>query len=77
MNKLITAVAVATIIVTSPVGVSAQYGQEVLGETTPEVVIEHAPVQAGIADSPAMVAAILLTVSAVLYKVSKKETVIA
>lgn len=72
MTKLITAVALATLLVASPVGVSAEYGQEVLGESTPEVVIEHAPVNTGIADSPAGVASILLGTAAVLYVVSKK-----
>lgn len=50
----------------------AQYGQEVLGEQAPEVVIVHEPVPTGIEDHPEVIGAILLGASAVSFVISKK-----
>jgi len=58
-----------------PVTVYGQYGQQVLGEQAPEVVVVHKPVETGIMDHPEILGGILLATSLVFKAISKRTKV--
>lgn len=78
-KQIITSIAVFVAASVMPASVSAQYGQQVLGETTEEVVVVHETVDTAISDyiNPATLGAFFIGASGVFYAVSKKAKVAA
>ena len=60
---------------TMPANIYGQYGQQVLGEQAPEVIVVHKPVETGIEDHPEILGTILVAFSLVLFVISKKTKV--
>lgn len=77
MNKLVAVIALLFVFAISANTVSAQYGQEVLGEKTEEVVVVHKPVETGLMDHPELVAIASFGLSGIFYFVSKKINISA
>jgi hypothetical protein len=75
IKTIIISVSLFVAALTMPAISSAQYGQEVLGEKAPEVIIVHKPVEAGIEDHPELVGALLLVASFGLKYISRKTKV--
>lgn len=73
-NILIT-VLVLTAGIIFPAKVYGQYGQQVLGEQAPEVVVVHKPVETGIMDHPEILGGALIAASFVLKGISKRTRV--
>ena len=72
-KKIIVTIAVFTAMLLAPRASYAQYGEEpVLGAKYPEDVIIHEPIEAGIADNPAILGAVMLMASGALTYISKK-----
>ena len=60
---------------TMPANIYGQYGQQVLGEQAPEVIVVHKPIETGIEDHPEILGFILLASSLVFKAISKKTKV--
>jgi hypothetical protein len=75
IQKLFISIVLFVTALTMPVSVYGQYGQQVLGEEAPEIVIVHKPVETGIMDNPEILGGILLVTSVVLKAISKRTKV--
>ena len=78
-KQIITSIAVLVAALVMPASVSAQYGQQVLGEKTEEVVVIHETVDTAISDyvNPATVGMFFIGASGVFYMISKKAKISA